>query len=189
MSDVLVTHGSNFHLNARRFDRNIPNTTTPKSGRQLVFQSEFGTSDHPPPTNRTGLIDGDPNASETSEHRTGVAESINRSDLIDGRFELLSNPDASFATLERFISNHASKSPETVAHLYINGLHIRRAMALYAEMRRHPRVRVENFGHSGYSTYALYQNAEGRVFLTEKHVQTLASFIEITSDEMLASCM
>jgi len=188
MSDVRVTHGSNFHLNARRLHLHIPDPTTPKSG-QRVFQSEFGTSDPPPPTNRTELTDGDPNVPETSEHRTGVAESIHRSDLIDDRFEILSKPDASFATLERFISNPASKSPKTVAHLYINGLHIRRAMALYAEMRRHPRVRVDNFGHSGYSTYALYQNAEGRVFLTEKRVQTLASFIEITSDEMLASCM
>jgi hypothetical protein len=176
-------HGTNFDLFSTRSNLVIPDrdritpTSIPK-----VSHSEFGTSDHPPPTNRTGLADGCQIPTET----TGP---IHRNELIDGRFEVISKADGSIASFERFVSNPASKSPKTVGHLYINGLHIRKAMALYAEMCRNPRIRVENFGHSGYSTYALYQNGEGRVFLTEMDVQTLSSFIEITSDGMLASCL
>ena len=168
-SNARVSHGSNFNLNSKRFDRFIAEPVTPKSGETDV-KSEFDC------------------LKNESEPLTVFAKSMNHEGLIDGRFEVISKADGSIASFQRFISDPASKSPKTVGHLSINGLHIRKAMKLFAEMCAKPRIRVENFGHGGYSTYALYQNAEGRVFLTEMIVQTLSSFIEITSDEMLASC-
>jgi hypothetical protein len=103
----------------------------------------------------------------------------------DGRFTVISEwgEGVTLPKLRWFVLD-VSKSRPNVDSMGMNYRNLVEGRRVFLEWKKEPQHRYCVFGSESLYTYGLYQNAESHIFMFEMTVQTLTSFVEVTSDDI-----